>query len=525
MNSGQFDDADDDENEMIQGGFRSSAARPRGTTTALQASPGHSRRAAAAALRTNITGTTSYSRQNQELASRMASVARNEPNPLAAPQYHHPPPQQQNATSRVAAAADYLAAMGAAQVVAAARQKAAEAIMQRQKNLQQARLMGSRYNHPSMQDQTLQMHGIERKRQWNPQEQTKEQFALMVQKEKELLAKGKKRTADFEHRQQRIQPQRAPSPPSPAATMPRKVSVRGKKGNSVQRVKKTWALTMYDEYGPIASASRYVGDELQHGLWPSPFPGFEIQHKAHMKIVAASLEEFCRLVILPSMQPETVETIAQQQAVLEKTMASKRNTTTSTKTKILYKPKPKKEKEHVFFSTLLALREVMTQNAERIFGKPSFEGLHDKKKKLEKSRKRKIHQLQDQQYCAKLLATGVVLAAMEQYNPNDAAIADRFLEVCRKYDEGDEEFTSCLVAEQNSCGVLPNGRRVDPEESIAMHVSFEQARESHPLTLCQKRRDMNVTPRVQDLLQVPEPNVCNISMVQHLPDCKADLED
>jgi hypothetical protein len=51
---------------------------------------------------------------------------------------------------------------------------------------------------------------------------------------------------------------------------------------------------------------------------------------------------------------------------------------------------------------------------------------------------------------------------------------------------------------------------MDAEETS--HVSFEH-NESRTLTLPQQQRDRNIPPKVQDLVQVPEPNVCNISMV------------
>lgn len=509
MNSGQFDDADDeDETEVIgvpDGSFRTSAVDQR--VRRVPVGSGRVPEQSAAELAAAATATQLRARA----ALQQQAVATYK---LAAP--------EQTAAGRVAAAADYLAAVGAAQAVAVARQKAAEALQRQQKTLlakQQNTLLAKQHAR-SIQDKTLQ------------RKQAKEKINAIVaqnakkaaQKEKELLTKGQRSTADYEHqrREQRrwaLPPQRAVPPPPISTTMPKKP-----KKQSVQPVKKTWALTMYDDYGPIASASRFVGDELQNGLWPSPFLASATQHKAHMQTVAASLQEFCQMVILSSMQSETIETTAGQEAV-ETTRAINNHSRASKKPQnshkkstsgIIFKPKSKKDSERVFFSTLLALREVMTQNNERIFGKSAFEGIHDKKKKLEKSRKRRLHQLQDEQYCAKLLATGVVLAAMEKHNFNDAAIADRFLEVCRKYDEGDEEFTSCLVAEHSSRGVLPNGRQLNPEESIAMHVSFEQARESHPLTLHQIQRDMNVTPRVQDLVQVPEPNVCIISMVERL---------
>ena len=293
--------------------------------------------------------------------------------------------------------------------------------------------------------------------------------------------------------------------------------------SKVTNVFKTWAMARHQEEGPVACATRFVVDELQHGMWPSPsFQGdapqtckddpkvAEIQHKAHMKVVAASLEHFSRHVILPAFEKSV--------ASFNIPASSRYFTGDSAGTELC----------ETFYATLLALREIMTQNAERIFGSESFcvavddAGGPNSAKHTTRpgyARLRRQGCMEDKLYCTSLLATGVVLAAIKRYVPtNSQDVAQKFLDIVRSYDGGDDEFALCLKDDDGrSCGVMPNGIRLNREENIALNVSLNWAQERHPLSRRRHERLMGVK-RPRELVSVPETNACVIAVVENLHD-------
>ena len=291
--------------------------------------------------------------------------------------------------------------------------------------------------------------------------------------------------------------------------------------NKVVNVFNAWAMARHQEEGPVACATRFVVDELQHGMWPSPSfqaddpprciddpKAAERQHKAHMKVVAASLEHFSRHVILPSF---------------ERSVASFNIPASS---RCLTGDSPRNELCRTFYATLLSLREVITQNAERIFGSESFDAVTDvvvgadsatNETKPGHDRRRRQDCMEDKLYCASLLATGVVLAAIKRYVPNNSQdVAQKFLEIARGYEGGEGEFASTLKDDDGrSCGVMPNGIRLNREENIAMNVSLNWIQQRHPLSRRQEERIMGMK-RPRELISVPETNACVVAIVENM---------
>jgi hypothetical protein len=243
----------------------------------------------------------------------------------------------------------------------------------------------------------------------------------------------------------------------------------------------------------------------------------ERQHNAHMKVVAASLEHFARHVVLPSFENACNASRTNPAG----TTPSSGGATT-----------PSHSESKTFLGTLLALREVMTQNAVGIFGEEAIASAVDDNdgitsafamRKMNRypghARRQKQRLEEDRLFCATLLATGVVLAAIKRYIPvNYKAMIKEFLNLVRSYDGGDEQFASCLQEDDGrSCGVLPNGKRLDPEETVALNVSFNRARENHPLIRRREEGRLKIkSTRVT--VNVPKANACVVTMVENLTD-------
>jgi hypothetical protein len=279
----------------------------------------------------------------------------------------------------------------------------------------------------------------------------------------------------------------------------------------------SWAVLDQLYKSPVVCASKYVGNELEHGMWPSPFMSGEVQkehaHKQHMKVVAATLNDFARRVLLPTLQQPGVD---QEEPI---SLQHLRRPTSG-------KPPPRTLPQ-AFFATLLALREVMTQNAERIFGKDCLEDAEDDGDASSSHRKRRrgVMNQEERMYLARTLATGVSIAAIERCLPAHAdRMVENFLEMVSAYDNGDDDFTvptrTNLDNNVVQC-VLPNGKRLQPEEQVAQSVSFDQARKQHPLTQQQLERTWNNNyhkSKKQLMIRVPNVTACHISMVEMISD-------
>ena len=168
----------------------------------------------------------------------------------------------------------------------------------------------------------------------------------------------------------------------------------------------------------------------------------------------------------------------------------------------------------------------MTQNAERIFGNESFsvavdDAVESDNRKLNRKpghvRRRRLECKEDKLYCASLLATGVILAAIKRYVPNASQdVAQKFLDLVRGYDFGDDDFPLGLEDDDGrSCGVMPNGIRLNREDNVALSVSLDWARERHPLNRRRQEQLLGVE-QSRGLVSVPETNACIITIVENL---------
>lgn len=255
----------------------------------------------------------------------------------------------------------------------------------------------------------------------------------------------------------------------------------------IEKEKKTWVVTENDCIeGPVACACRYVRLELVTGDWPSPFFADSL-HRDHMKLVAGSLEDYAYQVLLPAVRCSELETKKEEATSLPK----------------------------LFFAILLGLREVITQNSARIFGKNCL----DEAVQGNKTRNARIV-TEEKQYCAKSLATGVVVAAIQRSILNGTKkekyqTVEKFLEHAQGYDTGDSEFSSHLKEDRgNIRGVLPDGERLHADEEVARNVAFNRARKRHPMIQRDAERKMGVKPK--RLVHIPEATACHISMVEQL---------
>ena len=264
--------------------------------------------------------------------------------------------------------------------------------------------------------------------------------------------------------------------------------------NKIERVKKSWCVTDFAMQGPVSMACRFVGDELQDGLWPSPFQFWKEDstptdldtkrlHEEHTRIVAASLEEFATNVLLPALNANS--------DVMDV-----------------------KVKNKIYLATLLCLREVIAQNAVRIFGNDFF------RESIEAPATQTSLTKEEFMHCSRTMATALVIAAIERNRGDNCTDAvedtvEDFLKVAHSYDNGEEEFSSCLDEDQGLVrGILPNGKYLDDEEEVARSVSFNQARKLHPLVQRDMERKMNI--KCEQLIRVPEVNACHTTMVETL---------
>ena len=85
----------------------------------------------------------------------------------------------------------------------------------------------------------------------------------------------------------------------------------------------------------------------------------------------------------------------------------------------------------------------------------------------------------------------MVLNALNRLQSNlHQDILNEFLRAIKLYDTAHDEFASCLERADGRCNVvLPNGAALGREENVVWRVSFNQARDSHPLIRGKRRRE------------------------------------
>lgn len=127
-----------------------------------------------------------------------------------------------------------------------------------------------------------------------------------------------------------------------------------------------------------------------------------------------------------------------------------------------------KERDHrIFIATLMSLREVIAMNAQEIFGFPVEEDEFAEGTAIK----------------VQSLSTALVLNAISRLDDSDnLEITEKFLTAISQYDDGDEEFSSCLQRlDIRAIGVTPNGKPMKKHETLAYRVSYNTSRLEHPL--------------------------------------------
>lgn len=177
----------------------------------------------------------------------------------------------------------------------------------------------------------------------------------------------------------------------------------------------------------------------------------------------------------------------------------------------------------VYMAALLALREVLCINAESIFfGDGESPSLHQCEKELcaeqlgaragteflpGDARRTARNNREEKAFRSQLLATGVILSAIQRLDPEvSSVLSSYFLDTVEKYDMADEEFTSCLErADGRSKCVTPDGRVMGREENVAWRVSFNRAREAHPLIRTHEMLEAQSRKAYRDAIEEGQP--------------------
>lgn len=260
------------------------------------------------------------------------------------------------------------------------------------------------------------------------------------------------------------------------------VSQTREQSSTKEKAKNVLAIPISPIETQVHRAARLVAVELEYGAWPEESPG--ARRKA-----ASALQEFAKTIFLPNL-------LAHQQ---DPATASA------------------PDYERVFLSTMLALREVLTQNASRIFSIENV-ALNDNEVKDDRKdtepgakRRKRSSQEEERQYMAQQLATGVVFAAIQSMEtPEAESYLQHFMEIVDLYDTGDDEFVSCMQPRNGRhTGVTPNLKTLSGQENVAWRVSFNRARQVHPV-VCRSRNGSNIS----NAIDVPSPNTVFIALVE-----------
>ena len=242
----------------------------------------------------------------------------------------------------------------------------------------------------------------------------------------------------------------------PTNKIPTPPSTPFKPMNDVElvQVDESYMIPFSPLHGQVWRAVRLVGEEIRTGVWPLA--------KRELKIsLPVVLEQFIREIFLPYLQgKEAVE-------------------------------------DRPYVATMLALREVMTQN-----GKELFRMDLDDPSNMEED------------YCAQLLATSIILAANgRQTEENQDLLA--FVEA---YDGGAPEFKDALTPMAASIAAGGGGTQLSRDEALVWKVAYNMARDKHPLM-----RVKGVTKgRNKTTPSLPKPTACFVAMVEELLPCTID---
>lgn len=238
----------------------------------------------------------------------------------------------------------------------------------------------------------------------------------------------------------------------------------------------------------IMNTVAMVCSSLRNGPWPSLVRtldprmsvtgiGDTLQarnlHLEHMSIVSASLDQFCRDVVIPSFLGDEGHTRPRSQPLNQK---------------------------RLFLGTLLLLREVMVQNAESIFGQsalltgrePDFGADHSAGNDHNFD---SGDQGETSLFSAKVLVTSVILAGLMESNTvesedvrMDSSICDEFLAVVQDYDSGEDDFLPSPV-DEHATPYLSSGAEFSDDEKIAWIIHHNAQCDQHELVLESCRRN------------------------------------
>lgn len=277
----------------------------------------------------------------------------------------------------------------------------------------------------------------------------------------------------------------------------REVRMKKEKQATKQNVSKTkqeWALMEHTTAmnGLVMYASKCVEDEILSGKWPTLYyledQDFNDKNESHLQTVAYSIKQFSQDVISPAMQAS--------------------NTNMSEPIRVASDLEPL---SRYMIAVFLSLREVLTQNAVRIFYSTSiydnsmnslFNGNHQAYKEFEL-------------YHSQLLATSVIVGAIARCTETKADDAtDLFLETAAAYDSGKAEFLSCLEGTDlgaKEC-ILATGKRFKNEQMTARALHFDLAKEMHPMVVRRVEQKLKIPP--EQLVRIPEANACHFSIIK-----------
>ena len=140
--------------------------------------------------------------------------------------------------------------------------------------------------------------------------------------------------------------------------------------------------------------------------------------------------------------------------------------------------------------TFLALREILILNADSYF---FHVGLSDKDRPdtSPENDHNSVYGVEEKVLRSRLLATGVLFASVNRLDEERERVLADLVSAIGEYDAAEDSFALYLErADGRSLGMLPNGHALGQEENIAWGVSFNAAREKHPLIATKKRRDL-----------------------------------
>ena len=185
-------------------------------------------------------------------------------------------------------------------------------------------------------------------------------------------------------------------------------------------------------------------------------------------------------------------------------------------------------------ATFIALREILMINSDAYF---FHVGRSDKDRPgpTPENGRNSTHGSEEKVLRSRLIATGVLFASVNRLDEEKESVLADLVAAIGEYDAAEDTFVLSLErADGRSLGVLPNGHALGQEENIAWGVSFNAAREKHPLITTKKRRDLaerlasysssisdehkaklanSVLNDTMHTLDMPKPNACALYFV------------